>query len=71
MTFEQWYSETYSQDWMNKHQVKKAWDAQQKRIDELEELLIENWTDDVDELYWLLEGKYTKEFLRSPTEEVS
>ena len=66
MTFEEWWEETIApkgQGLCRYDKAEAAWDEQQKRIDELELLLINNWSGEIDELYALFEGKYTKTFL--------
>lgn len=39
--------------------AKEVWDYQQQRIDELENWIISNWTDDVTDLYFFMDEKYT------------
>ena len=69
MTFEEWICDRkIEQGWTNIPLAQDAWDHQQKRIDKLELLLITNWAGYTDELFELLGGKYSKEFLATGEE---
>ena len=63
MTFEEWW-EREDRVYLNEYSTFKmvaaqAWNHQQKRIDDLERWIIDNWTGDIIDLYFFLGEKYT------------